>query len=131
MEMVLANNTRLNVDPVWKHYENVEYIEIDFSGLTTDDEIIDYVLKAVDLGMRRPDKSIRAFVYAYQMKTSPRAMRTIKMLGKQVQPKMKKSVIVGASGILSLLMKIYISYTKSNIKYFTDKETAMKYLIND
>ena len=121
----------MHTNPVWKHYDNVEYIEIDFSGLTTDDEIIGYVYEAVEMGMQKPDKSIRAFVYAHRMKTSPKAMRTIKMLGKQVQPKMKKSVIVGSSGILSLLMKIYISYTKSKIKYFTDKEAAMKYLIND
>lgn len=117
--------------PVWKYYENVEYIEIDFSGLTTEEEVINYVYKAVELGMQRPDKSIRAFVYAYQMKTSPFAMRTIKLLGKQIQPKIKKSVIVGSSGIISLLMKIYISYTRSKIKYFTDKDSAMKYLIND
>ena len=129
--MILTNTITMHTNPVWKHYDNVEYIEIDFSGLTTDDEIINYVYEAVEMGMQKPDKSIRAFVYAYQMKTSPKAMRTIKMLGKQVQPKMKKSVIVGSSGILSLLMKIYISYTKSIIKYFTDKEAAMKILIND
>lgn len=117
--------------PIWRHYEGVEYIEINFTGLTSDEEVINYVSTALEMGLQRPNKSIRALVYAYKMKTSPVAMRTIKVLGKQVQPKIKKSAIVGASGILSLLMKIYISYTGSKIKYFTDKEIAMKYLIND
>ena len=131
MEIQIVNSVKLKTEPVWKYHDNVEYIEIDFSGLTTDEEVINYVFKAVDMGMKRPDKSIRAFVYAHQMRTSPLAMRTIKILGKQIQPKMKKSVIVGSSGILSLLMKIYISYSKSKIKYFTDTASAMKYLTND
>ena len=117
--------------PVWKYYDNVEYIDIDFSNLNTEEEVISCVSKAVEMGMQRADKSIRAFVNIHQMKTSPAAMRTIKLLGKQVQPKLKKSVVVGSLGIMSLLMKIYISYTKSKIKYFTDKETALKYLVND
>jgi hypothetical protein len=117
--------------PEWKYYQGIEYIDIDFSGLYSDEQIIDYVSKAVEMGLQRSDKSVRAFVNVHQMKTSPTAMRSIKILGKQVQPKLKKSVVVGPSGIISLLMRIYISYTKSKIKYFTDRETAMKYLVND
>lgn len=117
--------------PTWKHHMNVEYIEIDFSGLRSDDEVIKCVADAVELGLQRPDKSIRALVNTKGSKTSPLAMRTIKKLGKEVQPKLKKSALVGSVGIVSLLMKIYISYTGSKIKFFTDREAAIKYLIND
>ena len=117
--------------PVWKHYMNIEYIKIDFRGLETDEGIIKCVHDAAEMGLQRPDKSVRALVIAKGMKTSPAAMRTIKKLGKQVQPKLKKSALVGSVGIVSLLMKIYISYTGSNIKFFTDEDAALGYLINE
>ncbi|MEW7289155.1 SpoIIAA family protein [Aquimarina penaris] len=117
--------------PTWKHYMNVEYIEIDFTGLYKDEDIIQCVADAVEMGLQRTDKSVRALVYLKNSKTSPNAIRIIKKLGKQVQPKLKKSALVGSVGIVSLLMKIYISYTGSKIKFFTDKEAAIKYLVND
>ncbi|MBW1298598.1 STAS/SEC14 domain-containing protein [Aquimarina litoralis] len=117
--------------PTWKHRMNVEYIEIDFSGLHTEEEVIQCVSDAAEMGLQRYDKTVRALVYAKGMKTSPKAMRTIKKLGKTVQPKLKKSALVGSVGIVSLLMKIYVSYTGSKIKFFTDREAAIKYLIND
>ncbi|MDY8138023.1 STAS/SEC14 domain-containing protein [Aquimarina sp. 2201CG5-10] len=117
--------------PTWKHHMNVEYIEIDFTGLHRDEDVIQCVADAVEMGLQRSDKSVRALVYLKNSKTSPNAIRTIKKLGKMVQPKMNKSALVGSVGIVSLLMKIYISYTGSKIKFFTDKEAAIKYLAND
>ena len=117
--------------PTWKHHMNVEYIEINFTGLQKDEDIIQCVSEAVDMAMPRPDKTVRALVFLKYSTTSPNAIRSIKKLGKKVQPKLKRSAVVGSVGIVSLLMKIYISYTGSKIRFFTDKETAIKYLIND
>lgn len=128
---MVDNGQLIYSPPIWKHYKNVEYIEIDFRGLQTDEGFIKCVHDAAEMGLQRADKSVRALVLAKGMKTSPLAMRTIKKLGKQVQPKLKKSALVGSVGIVSLLMKIYINYTGSKIKFFTDKEAALKYLIND
>ncbi|MBQ4820915.1 STAS/SEC14 domain-containing protein [Aquimarina sp. MMG016] len=125
------NTSPLYTPPTWKHHMNVEYIEIDFTGLYEEEDIIQCVSDAAEMGLQRPDKSVRALVYTKGMKTSPKAMRTIKKLGKLVQPKLKKSALVGSVGIVSLLMKIYISYTGSKIKFFTDKEAAIKYVTND
>ena len=125
------NPTPIYSPPTWKHHMNVEYIEIDFTGLYEDEDIIQCVADAVEMGLQREDKSIRALVYLKNSTTSPNAIRSIKKLGKQVQPKLKKSALVGSVGIMSLLMKIYVGYTGSKIKFFTDKHAAIKYLIND
>ncbi|WP_459212040.1 STAS/SEC14 domain-containing protein [Aquimarina rhabdastrellae] len=129
--MIIDDFYEVYIRPTWKHYRNVEYIEIDFRNLQTDEDIIRCVHEASEMGLQRQDKSVRALVNAKGIKTSPLAMRTIKKLGKQVQPKLKKSALVGSVGIVSLLMKIYINYTGSKIKFFTDEETAIKYLVND
>lgn len=117
--------------PVWKYHRNTEYILVDFSGLVSEDEFIKHVSDAVDMGMKRPDKSIRALMYVRDTKTTPRAIRKMAMLGKKVQPKIKKSVLVGSSGFVSLLLKVYTQYTGSKMKFFTDKKLALDYLIQD
>lgn len=131
MDIMVDSASQVYTPPTWKHYRNVEYIEIDFTGLQKDEGFIRCVANAVEMGLQRSDKSVRALVYLKGSKTSPNAVRTIKKLGKLVQPKLKKSALVGSVGIVSLLMKIYISYTGSKIKFFTDKEAAIKYLTND
>ncbi|WP_299212170.1 STAS/SEC14 domain-containing protein [uncultured Aquimarina sp.] len=128
---MVDKESQIYMPPTWKHYMNVEYIQIDFTGLYKDEDIIKCVADAVEMGLQRSDKSVRALVYLKNSKTSPNAIRSIKKLGKLVQPKLKKSALVGSVGIVSLLMKIYISYTGSKIKFFTDKEAAIKYLAND
>ncbi|GAA0731273.1 hypothetical protein GCM10009430_43260 [Aquimarina litoralis] len=125
------HTTPIYTPPTWKHYMNIEYIEINFTGLRKDEDIIQCVADAVEMGLQREDKSVRALVYLKDSTTSPNAIRSIKKLGKMVQPKLKKSALVGSVGIVSLLMKIYISYTGSKIKFFTDKDAAIRYLISD
>ncbi|WP_194766823.1 hypothetical protein [Tamlana sp. I1] len=117
--------------PIWKHVNNIEYIFIDFTGLNDEKKFIQLVEDSVMEAMKRPDKSVRAMVYLKNSTASPKAIRVIKKLGKQVQPKLKRSVVIGSMGIVSLLMKIYISHTGSKIKFFTDKEVALKYLLDD
>lgn len=119
--------------PVWKYYKDTEYIDIDFSNVLTDQDAIDLVTTSVKEGLKRPDKSIRALlsIQGKGRKVSPSAMRTIKVLGKEVQPKMHKSAIVGSVGMMTLLLKLYTSYTGSRMKFFTNKEAALNYLTTD
>ncbi|OBQ54687.1 hypothetical protein VQ01_11105 [Tamlana sp. s12] len=117
--------------PVWKHHLNTEYIFINFSGLTTDREILNQIETAVAMGLERPDKSVRALVHIKGTRTNPGTTRKMAILGKMVQPKIKKSVLVGSSGFLSLLVKIYTSQTGSKIKFFTDMDVALEYLTSD
>lgn len=117
--------------PIWKHYLNTEYILIDFSGLETEADFVKQVADAVEMGMKRPDNSIRALMNVKGLKTTPKAIREMSSLGKKVQPKIKKSALVGSSGFTALLLKIYVAYTSSKMKFFTDKKLALEYLIQD
>lgn len=118
-------------EPYWAIENNKEYIYIDFQGVSDDSSVMNQVLKALEMGLARKDKSVRALLITRGGKTSPAAMRIIKVLGKKVQPKIKKSAVVGSVGILSLLLKIYIAYTGSNMRFFTDEKKAINYLTID
>ncbi|KAB1069034.1 hypothetical protein F6U93_04580 [Tamlana haliotis] len=117
--------------PEWRHHLNTEYIYIDFSGLSSDHEILDQIELAVAMGLERPDKSVRAMVSIKGARTNHGTTRQMAVLGKKVQPKIKRSVIVGSNGFMALLVKIYTSNTGSKIKYFTDSNVALDYLTSD
>jgi hypothetical protein len=119
------------IPPVWKHHLNTEYIRFDFSTLYSDELIVRLAAEALEMILKRPDKSVRALINTKGSKTSPKAMRSITELGKKVQPKIKKSAIVGSTGLLSVLLKIYTTYTGSKIKFFTDEKLAIEYIIQD
>ncbi|MBU2951279.1 hypothetical protein KO493_11275 [Tamlana agarivorans] len=117
--------------PEWKYHLNTEYIYVDFSGLETERQILDQIETAVAMGLERPDKSVRAMVSIKGLRTSPGTTRQMAVLGKKVQCKINKSVLVGSSGFVALLVKIYTSHTGSKIKFFTDTNVALEYLTSD
>ncbi|MBW1298599.1 hypothetical protein [Aquimarina litoralis] len=117
--------------PQWKHANNIEYIEMDFTSYKSDELIIRHYTEACDMILKRPDKSSRVLVNAKGVIISTKTMRVIKEIGKRTQRGVKKSAIVGTLGITTLMMKIYVSYTGSPVKFFTDREAAIKYLINN
>jgi hypothetical protein len=116
----------------WQHYNNTEYIRIDFGSIKYNNEkAIEIFNESVDYGLERSDKSVRALILTQGVKLKPETVRVLKKIGKTIQPKMKKSAIVGAVGILNLLVKIYIAYTGSNLKFFTNEKAALEYLTQD
>ncbi|AUS06139.1 hypothetical protein [Pseudotamlana carrageenivorans] len=117
--------------PTWKHHNNVEYINMDFSKLSSDEMVINFFADTLDLVLQRPDKSVRVFADVKSIKIKPSTMRVLKEYGKKGQPKVKKSVMVGTVGLVSLLMKVYVNYTGSKMKFFTDYDIAMEYLTSD
>lgn len=117
----------------WTYYNNIEYIRIDFrkGKSDMDNNAIHIINDSVELGLEREDKSIRALILVQGTKIRPETIRIMKKIGKDVQPKMKKSAIVGAVGILSLLVRIYISYTGSSLRFFTNERSALEYITSD
>lgn len=108
----------------------MEYIHIDCSGLD-DTSFAQRTREAVNHGLKRPDRSVRALVIARNTKITPNGMRIISAEGKKVQPKLKKSALVGSVGLFSVLAKMYIAYTGSPFKFFTDLDRALDYLVKD
>lgn len=118
---------------IWTYHNNVEYIRIDFrkGQEDADKRAIKIIQESVQMGLEREDKSIRALILVKGEKIKPETIRVMKKIGKEVQPKIKKSAIVGAVGLLSLLVRIYIAYTGSGIRFFTSEEAALDYITVD
>ena len=53
----------------------------------------------------------------------------ISKAAKTIDPKVKKTAVLGASTAQRIMLNIYSSTTGMNIKLFDDKEAALKYLI--
>lgn len=117
--------------PYWTSHKGVDYFHIDFTKTDNDEKVIDMVKKSVDMTINNPDNSIRALLIVTGIKTTPAAMRIMKKRGKKIQPKMYKSAIVGSVGILSVLLRIYVSYTGSKLRFFTTKEAAIHYITSE
>ncbi|MDO6736633.1 hypothetical protein [Wenyingzhuangia sp. 2_MG-2023] len=115
----------------WSVNKNVKYLIIDFTNVTNDDLGIRILHKAYEMCLLCPDKSVIIIGLAKGGKLTPTALRKVLKIGMEVQPKIKKSAVVGAVGMLSLLFRIYISYTRSKVKFFTDENAALSYIISD
>ncbi|NIJ43958.1 hypothetical protein FHR24_000397 [Wenyingzhuangia heitensis] len=114
----------------WAVYNNVKYLLIDFRNVTDDDLGIRILNNAYDKCSTSPDKSVIILGLVKGARLTPSALRKLIKTGVDVQPKIKKSAVVGAVGIIPLLFRVYISYTGSKVKFFTSEEAALNYLLS-
>lgn len=112
----------------WLYYKGIEYIRLDFSNLTDDETIIGMSRLTINDVLKRPDNSVLSLCYTKGVRTTPLVMRELQQVGKIVRPKLKKSACVGPTGLLVLLLRIYIAATGSPMRFFTDEESALEYL---
>lgn len=112
----------------WLYYKGKEYIRLDYTNLTDGELIIEMTRLAVNDSLKRENNTVLSLACTQGVRTTPLVMRELKRLGKMVQPKLKKSACVGPTGMLLVLLKLYISYTKSPMRFFTDEEAALEYL---
>lgn len=111
--------------------EGVEYLKLDYSEVLNDKEAIEITKEAYKISMNRADKSIRALTIVRNGKLSPNAMRKITKIGAKAQPKVYRSAVVGKMGVLPLLLNIYVLYTGSKIRFFTEESAALDYILID
>ncbi|NJB81315.1 hypothetical protein [Wenyingzhuangia aestuarii] len=115
----------------WLVYKDVKYLLIDFTDVTSDDLGIRILNNAYEVCLTCPDDSVIILGMVKGGKISPTALRKLIKIGANVQPKIKKSAVVGAVGVLSLLFRIYISSTGSRVRFFTSEDVALDYLLSD
>lgn len=115
----------------WSFKSKVDYLIVNYTDIREDFLAIEVAKKAYSMTKNLPDKSIRALILVKGGKISPKAMREIMVYGKESQVRVKKSAIVGVVGMASLLMRIYVSYTGSNVRFFTNEKDALKYVLSD
>lgn len=118
-------------EPYWEVFDDIKYIRIDFEGLLNDDEKVVFLTKCAEMILDKEDNSVCALLGIRDNGISPSLINRIKELGKEIQPKMKKSAVVGSVGLLSLFLRTYIIYTGSNMKFFTNKNIALQYITSN
>ncbi|NIJ43957.1 hypothetical protein FHR24_000396 [Wenyingzhuangia heitensis] len=115
----------------WRVKNNNKFLKVDFSNVKSDVAAVLVAKNAFNSCIPCENKTVRALVVVNGGQITPMAMREIMEMGKNVQDKLKKSAIVGVVGMLSLLFRIYMSYTGSKLRFFTDESAALEYILSD
>jgi len=115
-------------EPIWKEHNGVEYIEMIITGLKSTEAIISYYTKGCEMMLERPDKNVMVYIDKRGVKVNTKTMRMLQEIGKNTQRAIKKSVLVGNPGISAVMFKLYVAYTRSPVKFFTNPDAALKYL---
>jgi len=114
--------------PIWKTHNGVEYIEMIITGLKSTEKIISYYAKGCEMMLQKPDKSVMVYTDTRGVKINTTTMRILQEIGKNTQRAVKKSALVGNPGISVVMHKLYVAYTRSPVKFFTNPDVALKYL---
>lgn len=112
----------------WRIYKGIEYMHLEFTDLTAEEAIVRARDGRIET-CKRPDTSVLALVVATRSNITPLALRDIRAEGLKTQSKFIRSAIVGSTGLTHLLTRLYIQFTGSQMKFFTDYEAAMEYLL--
>ena len=123
--------TTLNRMPEWKFYNGIEYLEMIITGFKTPEEMLLYYTEGCRMILERPDKSVNVFTDTRGIKISTKTMRKAQEIGKTAQRAIKKSAMIGAPGITVVMLKLYINFTRSPVKFFTNPNIALEYLTKD
>lgn len=112
----------------WIQFQGREILFNDRSNLSPDD-IIANVDEAVVLIKKSGEKGILYLIDNSNNSVIPKVKDHIKKAGKELDPYLSKSAVVGASKAQKVLINILNSLTKMSVKVFDDLESAKKWLV--
>lgn len=112
----------------WIVYEGKKILFNDRSSLRGD-EIKENVKTAVDLIMSLQQIDVLYLIDNSNTIITPELKEYISKAAKTIDPKVKKTAVLGASKAQQIMLNIYSATTGMNIKLFDDKEAALKYLV--
>lgn len=112
----------------WIEFKGKEILFNDRSNLSPDD-IIKNVDEAKDLIMKSGKKKILYLIDNSNNSIIPKVKDHIKKVGKELDPYLSKSAVLGASQPQKVLLNILNSITNMSVKVFDDLDSAKKWLI--
>ena len=112
----------------WIQFQGREMLFNDRSNLSPDD-IIANVDEASELIKKSGKKDILYLIDNSNNNVIPKVKDHIKKAGKELDPYLSKSAVVGASQAQKVLINILNSLTKMSVKVFDDLESAKKWLV--
>ena len=112
----------------WIEFKGKEILFNDRSNLLPDD-IIRNVDEAKKLIKKSGKRRILYLIDNSNNNIIPKVKDHIKKVGKELDPYLSKSAVVGASQAQKVLLNILNSITKMSVKVFDDLESAKKWLV--
>ena len=116
-----------NDNVFWKNHQGVRYLYVDFTDLD-DYAIIRVSQKLNQVILNEPDNSIRAVCLLKGLNVGFHTHTQLRQLSKNIQPKLKKTAIVGMSPLVMPFFLVYKQFTKSKAKLFDTLEESVEYI---
>lgn len=113
----------------WTNYQGKEILFNNRSGLR-DEAIKKNVNNAVEIIMKSPKKDILYLIDNSNTIIVPEIKKYIEQAAKTINPKVKKTAVLGASRAQQILLNIYSTVTGMKIKLFDNDSDAKKWLVN-
>ena len=102
------------------------YVMIDLSNLS-DQQLLEVVHLAISK-VEQIDECTRVFVDITHCVFNMKMLSYLKIAGKQVQPYIDKSAVIGVSSKNRIFFNLYLKFTGSKMRTFDTKMEALGYL---
>ena len=115
----------------WIEYKGKKILYIDYQGVKDTTESISILHEAIEIERNSAGNLLILQNYSGTF-ANQEFFEEIKVLGKEVQPKVFRNALIGLEGIKKILLSGYILFTgDKTIKTFKDEETAKEWLVAD
>jgi hypothetical protein len=125
------NNTLNKTRLTFITLENKEYFFTDLSGITPDSQFAEWIKESEELVQDRPLKSVLSLIDITDARFNTQAVHVLKGVALRNNPHIIKTAVVGAEGILKIALNAIGAFAGRDFKTFTNRETALKWLLKD
>lgn len=113
------------------HYQGKEIVFLDYSNLRSADEIIALVKEGSAFIRNKPANSVLSLVSVENMFFNNEVRNALQENVKLNNPHVKKSVVYGLNGLISIMYNSFLAFTGRKMKSVKTKEEALQYLVSD
>ncbi|MFA9389845.1 MAG: hypothetical protein ACERKD_08550 [Prolixibacteraceae bacterium] len=111
-------------------YKGKTIVFLDYSNLKTSNEIIALIDEGSTLIRSKPVNSVLSMVSVQNMYFNNEVRNALQENVKMNNPHVKKSVVYGLNGLISVMYNSFIKFTGRNMKSVKTKEEALEYLVS-
>lgn len=111
-------------------YKGKTIVFLDYSNMKAADEIIALINEGSKLIRSKPATSVLSLVSVENMFFNNDIRNALQENVKLNNPHVKKSVVYGLNGLISVMYNSFIKFTGRNMRSVKTKEEALEYLIS-
>ena len=115
----------------WVNKNGKNILIIDFSNLSDPEETKSPARETTELYMQKPEKSILSVTHVEGMRFNNEIAEEMKKLAKDTEPKSKKAVISGMSGLQKTIFKGIQKFSERKFDTYNSLEEALEALAKE